>query len=459
MKNMTLKKIANACHGKLVGGLEDVEVKSVVTDSRLVEKGGLFLAVKGERVDGHKFIPQVMQAGAVAVVCEEKPEDAAIPHILVENVLLALQDIAAFYRKGLDIPIIGITGSVGKTSTKEFVASVLEQKYKTLKTEGNFNNEIGVPLTLLKIREEHEVAVVEMGINHFGEMRRLGRMVRPNMMLFTNIGDSHIEFLGSRDGILKAKTEVFEEMDEHSVVILNGEDDKLNTIESVHDKKPIRYGMSSTSDVYASDILSKGLSGSQSVLHTIAGCIQVHVPLPGIHMVYNALAATAVGLQLGLSLEEIKLGIERISPTNGRSNIVWTRRNTIIDDCYNANPSSMYAALNLLMQAEGRKVAILGDMYELGENTAEMHASVGKYASDLAIDVVVCIGNFSYKIAEEVKKNSKIQVYYFEEKEEFMNRLFEIVKVDDSVLIKASHAMGFTQIVDCLQQVKEDSVS
>ena len=452
MKGMTLGKIAEACGGHLMGGNPDLEVQGVVSDSRQVEKDYLFLAIKGERVDGHDFIPQVMEKGAAAAVCEKAPADPSTPCILVGSVLQALQDMAAYYRRQLSIPVVGITGSVGKTSTKEFVASVLAQKYRVLKTEGNFNNEIGVPLTLLRIRQEHEAAVVEMGINHFGEMKRLGHMAKPDIMLYTNIGECHLEFLGTREGILKAKTEVFSEMDETSAVVVNGEDDQLITIKEVHGKAPIRFGLHPGFDVWGDDIRNKGLFGSEVRIHTRMGDFEVQVPLPGQHMVMNALAATAVGLQLGLTTEQIRDGIGKVTSTTGRSNIIKTDRYTLIDDCYNANPVSMCAAIDLLMQAEGRKVAVLGDMFELGENAEAMHAKVGTYAADAGVDVLICGGSLCANMAKAAEEAGKgTLVVYCLDTDEVLKNVKLYLGDGDTVLVKASHGMAFQKIVDELK--------
>ncbi len=454
MRNLTLEKITGACQGILYGNHEKEEITGVVTDSRQVVPGNLFLAIKGERVDGHQFIPQVFEAGAAAVVCEVAPKNPAGPYILVQNVLKALQDIAAYYRSTLDIPIIGITGSVGKTSTKEYIASVLSQKFCVLKTEGNFNNEIGVPLTLLKIREEHEVAVVEMGINHFGEMKRLGRMAKPNYMVYTNIGDCHLEFLGDRRGVLKAKTEVFEELSDPAVVLVNGDDENLATVQDVRGKEPIRFGLRASNSIYADHIVGKGLFGSDATIHTPQGTLKASIPLPGEHMVRNALAATAVGLELGESLKEITKGIASVKPTGGRSRVIQAKNYCVIDDCYNANPVSTEAAIDLLILAQGRKVAILGDMFELGDTAKQMHARVGHYAALKDLDLLICVGELSKemaKAAEEVtaekNHNSSTKVLYYAQRDLLMQDLHNLIAKNDTILVKASHGMQFDAIV------------
>lgn len=455
MKNMTLKNIAAACGGRLIGGGEDRKIAGAVMDSRQIEKDFLFFAIKGERVDGHRFIPQVMERGAACAVCEKAPEEKAGPYILVEDVQKAMQDIAAFYRSGLSIPVVGITGSVGKTSTKEFIAAVLAQKYRVLKTQGNYNNELGVPLTLLRIGEEHEAAVIEMGINHFGEMRRLSRMAAPDIVVMTNIGDCHLEALGSREGILKAKSEIFEFSKENGTVIVNGDDDMLRTIREVHRKAPVTFGKNENNNCYAKNICSKGLFGTQMELHTPTGEFRAEIPLPGEHMVYNALAAAAVGEALGLSAEEIKAGIAAVKPTAGRSNLVRCGDKVILDDCYNANPVSMCAAIDLLTQADTRKVAILGDMFELGEDAEKLHGDVGSYAAKRGVDVIICVGKLSENMAGEAKKDAsgKCMVYYYPEKAQMLQKLRELIKPGDTVLVKASHGMGFAEVVEKLKEI------
>lgn len=457
MKNMTLKNIAASCGGRLFGGKEELEIAGAVMDSRQIEKDFLFFAIPGERVDGHQFIPQVMEKGAACVVCEKAPKEPAGSYILVEDVKKAMQDIAAFYRSGLSIPVVGITGSVGKTSAKEFIAGVLAEKYNVLKTQGNYNNELGVPLTLLRIREGHEVAVIEMGINHFGEMHRLSRMAAPNIVVLTNIGDCHLEALGSREGILKAKSEIFDFLQENGTVILNGDDDMLSTLKEINKKAPVTFGKNKNNICYTTNIRSKGLLGTEAQIHMRSGSFLAEIPLPGEHMVYNALAAAAVGEVLGLSLEEMKTGIAAVKPMAGRSNLISCSDKVIIDDCYNANPVSMCAALDLLAQADTRKVAILGDMFELGENAAKLHGDVGRYAAELLIDEVICVGELSEHMAKEAEavNNRKSNACYYLKKETLLQELYRLIKPQDTVLVKASHGMGFEEVVEKLREKRE----
>ena len=461
MKNMTLENIEKACGGRYIGteAEKKTEVLGVVIDSRQVESGYLFVAIPGEKVDGHKFIPDVFAKGAAAVLSEQQLEDPAGPYILVESTTKALRDLAEYYRKSLDIKVVGITGSVGKTSTKEMIASVLSEKYRVLKTEGNYNNEIGLPLTIFKIRAEHEVAVLEMGISEFGEMHRLATMANPDICVITNIGLCHLENLKTRDGILKAKTESFAHLKKDGIAILNGDDDKLSTVRQVGDKEAVFYGMEEKMEyredakksVYATGVENLGLYGMQARIHTPEGERDVRIPIPGEHNVYNALAATAVGLSLGLSLDQISSGILKAKTIGGRTNLLNTGSMTVIDDCYNANPVSMKASIDVLATAEGRKIAVLGDMGELGENEKKLHYEVGEYLAKKEIDVLFCAGELSEEIAKAAQKESKTcEVYYFETRDALLEQLLPFLKKGDTVLVKASHFMEYPKIVKAL---------
>lgn len=464
MKNMTLTNIARACNGRLLypaensrNETEHAEAAGVVIDSRKAGENFIFVATKGERVDGHRFIPDVFAKGALGVVCEKEPESLPGPCIVVEDSFEALKQIGEFYRQQLPVKVVGITGSVGKTSTKEFVAAVLSMKYKVHKTLGNYNNEVGVPLTVLSMPEDTEVAVLEMGINHFGEMHNLSRIARPDICIMTNIGQCHLEFLGSREGILKAKSEMFDFMKEDGSVCINGDDDMLASIKEVKGKKPVTFGLSEQCRVYATDIKGKGLFGSEAVIHGNGESFAVQIPLPGEHMVYNALAAAAAGQLLGLTPEEIRDGIAAVESVSGRSHIVKLPDKVLIDDCYNANPVSMEAAIDLLLQADGRRVAVMGDMFELGEQEKEMHARVGKYAADKGVECIICAGKLARCIYEgaretagERKDGPAAEIFYFEDRESLLEGINQILKPGDTILIKASHGMGFEKVVEQL---------
>ncbi len=469
MPNMTLKNIAGACEGTYIGAkeLEDKIICGAVIDSRLVEEDYLFIPIKGERVDGHKFIPQVFEKGACCVLSEVELENPAGPYIRVESSEAALKRIAAFYRQSLPIKVVGITGSVGKTSTKEMIASVVSQKYSVHKTAGNFNNEIGLPLTVFGIRKEHEVAILEMGISDFNEMHRLSTVANPDICVITNIGLCHLENLGTRDGILQAKTECFEHMREGGLAILNGDDDKLSTKKTVNGRETVFYGIGAEPQVdavgvcmakkriYATNVANLGFEGMSAVIHTPQGDFEAHITIPGEHNVYNALAATAVGLELGLSLEEIQKGIAEAKTIAGRTNLIKANGYNVIDDCYNANPVSMEAALDVLSHAKGRTIAVLGDMGELGEDEKALHFGVGKCVAEKKIHTLFCAGTLAaeYKAGVEavpVEELEKCQVFYFENRDDMIETLLSYVKEGDNILIKASHFMDFPKVVEAL---------
>lgn len=454
MKNMTLANITKACNGRYYGNDEDLNktITGVEKDSRLIEKGFLYLPFVGNVVDGHDFIPQIFEKGALCTLSEKELENPAGPYILVESVADALKSIAEYYREQLDTTIIGITGSVGKTSTKEIIASVLEEKYSVLKTDGNYNNEIGMPLTILRIRSEHQVAVVEMGISDFGEMHRLSKVAKPDICVITNIGTCHLENLGDRDGVLKAKSEIFDYIRENGKIILNGDDDKLSGIADVKGIKPVFFGIDTDRKAKALKIEGIGLEGTKVEISYEDSVFETVIPIPGFHMVLNALAATCIGRELGLSFEEIDRGIRNLKAVGGRNNIIKNNGMIIIDDCYNANPMSMKASINVLKEAIGRKVAILGDMFELGANEIELHREVGAYAAFNEIDVIICVGKLSKNMAEAAEKENKgnVNVLYFETKEALENELSVILKKGDNILIKASNGMKFKTLVEKL---------
>ena len=458
MKNMTLRQMAAACGGALheAAGAADREVSALVTDSRKAGEGCVFAAIRGARADGHDFIPDVFAKGALGVICEEEPADAAGSYILVPSTGQALKDIAEAYLATLHIPVVGITGSVGKTSTKEMIASVLAQKYKVGKTQGNFNNELGLPLTIFSLPDDAQIAVLEMGISDFGEMHRLAKIARPDICVITNIGQCHLEFLGTRDGILKAKTEIFDFLKPDGRIILNGNDDKLAGIREAKGIKPLFFGIPGQGGaelgVWAEDIEDLGLAGTACRICWDGGSIAVKIPVPGLHIVMNALAAAAVGFAAGLSPEQIRDGIAALVPVRGRFRILRTGRYTLIDDCYNANPVSMKASLQALSGADGRKVAVLGDMGELGTDEVQLHEETGTFAGDCGLSLLVTIGPLSVSIGQKaVEKDPGLAHVHFSTVDEFLKQAGELIREGDTVLVKASHFMGFDRIVEELQ--------
>lgn len=452
MKNMTLEHIVQAVNGQLYlpenMTCAQQTAKGVVIDNRQVEKDFIFIAIKGARVDGHTFIPDAFRKGAMAVIAEQKPEPLQGACILVKDTQQALKELAKYYREQMDAYVIGIVGSVGKTSTKEMVASVLSQHFSVLKTQGNFNNEIGLPLTLLRVREEHEVAVVEMGISDFGEMHRLGEMAKPDMVILTNIGLCHLEKLGDRDGVLKAKTEVLSHLQKDAVVLLNGDDDKLCAADTKGFATHF-FGLG-RQEYHATELKSEW----QSVSALLIGpkwSQRVTIAISGQHNVYNALAAMAAGECLGMTQQEIVKGVEAAATIDGRNHFIEKNDITVIDDCYNANPISMRASLEVLSHAKGRKIAVLGDMGELGENEASLHYQVGCDVADYDIDCLFTLGELSKHIAAATsEKQGTTEVFSFDNREAMLQELKKYIKKGDTVLVKASHFMNFQEIVKSL---------
>lgn len=448
---MTLANITKACNGTYYGpeAFLDKEISGVEKDSRLIEEGMLYLPFVGNVVDGHDFIPQVFEKGALCSLSEKVLDNTVGPYILVESVGVALKDIAEYYRSTLSAKIIGITGSVGKTSTKEIIASVLSEKFSVLKTEGNYNNEIGMPLTILKLREEHQVGVIEMGISDFGEMHRLSKVSRPDIGVITNIGTCHLENLGDRDGVFKAKTEMFEFVSKDGKIILNGDDDKLLNVSNVGEIIPQFFGTGDSCDCKAIHYASLGLKGTALTIDYKGHRFDTVIPVPGHHMIYNALAATCVGQSLGMGFEEIDAGIRKLKTIGGRNNIIQTDKYIIIDDCYNANPMSMKASIDVLALAKGRKVAVLGDMFELGSDEKQLHREVGIYAGESNIDKLICIGSLAENIFDgALSVNSSMEVVHYNTKEDFFENVNIDIKDGDNILIKASNGMKFKTLVE-----------
>ena len=448
MKNFTLAEIAAACGGTYVGdeAMKNTAITSVERDSRAIKNGSLFLAIKGGRVDGHDFIEKCYDSGAVCAICEKAPENPTKPYILVDSTLTAVKQIAKAYRDKFDIPVVGVSGSVGKTSTKEMLYAVLSQKYKTHKTQGNLNNELGVPLTILSMPEDTEAAVIEMGISDFGEMTRLSMVAQPTICVLTIIGCCHLENLGDRDGVLKAKTEMFKFAREGADYVLNGDDDKLSTVTEVGGKKPVFFGLDKKNEYYAEDIENNGEGGVSCKLCFGDTKLDVTIPAIGSYMVSNALAAVAVGKLLGLSDGELKNGVEAYKTVGSRANVINTGKIRIIDDCYNANPTSVKASLETLVNFKGRTVAVIGDMKELGTDELALHFDTGAYAKQIGVDVVLSAG----PLAKELARGADGK--WFETKEELISALPGIIKDGDTVLVKASHSMQFEKIVEFLSR-------
>ena len=430
---------------KAIAGGASAAVTSVSTDSRKAGEGALFIPLTGERFDGHDYIDKALALGAAGCLCARTPA-AFLPdkfYIAVPDTRLALKALASWYRGQFNIPVVQITGSVGKTTTKEMIASVVSQRYRTLKTAENFNNDIGTPLTLLGLDDTYEAAVIETGMDHFGEIRYLGEMVRPHIAVITNIGDAHIEFLGSREGILKAKSEIFENLDADGVAILNGDDALLDTV--ALPQRIVRCGESAHADVRVSALRDRGIDGIACTVTTERAEYQLNIPAPGRHMIYAASLAVAVGEELGLSVPEIERGVALYEPAGSRMRVhrlSGDRR--LLDDCYNANPQSMSAALRVLAASEGKKIAVLGDMKELGELTESAHRAMGELCALLGIDRVIAVGEYARGIADAAHESAE----WYPDAESAVDAVRAAFTEGSVLLCKASHSMHLEKIVE-----------
>jgi len=454
MESISVREIEAVTGGVWWNPREDAPpVADVSTDSREISEGCLFVPLPGEKYDGHRFIGAALEAGAAGAVCAKLPADLRPDkfYIKVDDTRLALKAIATAYRRRFQIPFVQITGSVGKTTTKEMIAAVLSARYRTLKTQENFNNDIGVPKTLFRLTKEHQAAVVETGMNHFGEIRYLGEMVCPDVAVITNIGDAHIEFLGSREGILQAKSEIFENLKPGGLVVLNGDDALLDTLDPPFEV--LRCGKSEHSNVRILDIEDRGVEGIVCDVKTARTTYHLTVPAPGEHMAYCASIAAAIGERLGLTEEEIVRGVSSYEPSGSRMRLVrLSGQRTILDDCYNASPQSVTAALEILAKTDcDCKLAVLGDMGELGDLTEQAHYNMGALAAMLGIDQIFAIGEKASKIAEGAE-NSGGQVWHYATKEEALPVLQKSFGENAAMLVKASHAMCFEWLVQELSR-------
>ncbi len=445
MKKLSLKDVARFCGSSTT---LDGEINKISTDSRDIDENTLFIALVGERFDAHDFIGDVLEKGAKAVVCSKNlGDDERI--IYVENTGKALLDIAHGYRKLFNIPFIGLTGSVGKTTSKGMIYSVVKKGFDTHRTAGNLNNEIGVPKTLFALEEHHEAAVIEMGMNHFEEISRLSLTVEPSIAVITNVGTAHIENLGSREGILKAKLEILDGMKKGSTLIINGDNDMLATVEN-EDYNILRFGIDADNLYMRAEDIKSDEKGS--IFTALCGDekASVFVPAVGIHNVYNALCAMCVGKQLGFTLEKAAQGVADFESEGMRQKITKINGITFVEDCYNANPDSMKASLEALKTLNvKRSFAVLGDMLELGDFSEKAHRNVGKVAVETGCDFVLTYGECAKLISDEAKLNG-VFAENFDDKEKIAEFLFENLSSDDAVLFKGSRGMKMEDIFNSL---------
>ena len=448
MTPCTAREICAAVGGTL---LQDsgAPVTGVTTDSRAVQPGQLFIPLVGERFDGHAYISKALDGGAAGCLTAREPE-TLLPgklYIQVADTRLALKALASWYRDKFDLPVVQVTGSAGKTTTKEMIASVLSQRYNTLRTEGNFNNDIGAPLTLLRLMPEHQAAVIETGMNHFGEIRYLGEMVRPDIAVITNVGDAHIENLGNtRQGILRAKCEIFENLTPEGIAVLNGDDELLNTV--TLPRTILRCGVGDGCGVRVTDIDDRGLEGVACTVTIEGEHYRLTTSAPGRYMIYPMAMAAAIGRRLGLTREEIAAGVAAYTTVGSRMHLIHLPgERLVIDDCYNANPQSMAEGLRMLAASPARhRVAVLGDMGELGQLTAQAHRDMGALTRRLGL-TAVAVGEKMHALTE-----TDPQAQWFATVEEAMPAIRQLFTPGTAVLVKASHAMHFESIVKELEK-------
>ena len=461
MEPMTIREILAVTGGRMLGEFDNLDrpVSRVETDSRTLHPGSLFIPLAGERFDGHAYINAALEGGAAGCFTQRERE-SYLPgkfYIKVPNTSRALRDLAKHYRKKYNIPVVAITGSVGKTTTKDMVAAVLGEKYRVLKTEGNLNNDIGVPMTLLRLNREHQIAVLELGMNHAGEIDYLSDLVEPDLALITNIGDSHIEFFGSREKILEAKSEIFHHAKPDCVAILNGDDPLLRTLAPLP-FPTVWCGAGADNDYRATEIRSDGGSHMFCRARTPRLECEVEIPALGEHMVYPTLMALAVGEHFGLTQEEMVRGVRHFAPTKMRMTILHRGEDiTILNDTYNANPQSMRAAVEVLSSSRSPyKVAVLGDMFELGPLAPALHAGVGEYLGKAGVDCLVAVGELARHIGDAAQKSGVPECYYCRSKEEAKPVLAKVLRPHATILVKASRGMAFEELVDYLKSVTSE---
>lgn len=453
MREITIAKVLEVTNGELLSGdLNDI-LGPIVKDSREIKKGDTYLGIKGERYDGNAFYEDAIENGAKTcildnIISEKVYENVNI--IKVDNSIEALQKLAEYKRSLYNIDVISITGSVGKTSTKDIVANVVSQEYKTLKTPANLNGQIGLPLTVMKL-DNHEKLVIEMGMNAKGQLSKLTKIVKPNIAIITNIGTSHIGILGSRENILLAKLEMLEELDDKGIVIVNNDNDILNKWASENKGKYniITYGIENKSDYTAKNI-EYFENMSKFIVESSNNEEEYVVPVGGKHFVYNALCAIIVGDTLKIPIEKIKKGIKEFELTKRRMEIMHGKHNsTIINDCYNANYDSMKAAIEYISKIKKRKIAVLGDMLELGEFSQKLHEKIGEEVYKNKIDILITVGKEAKNIAEQARKcgMDEESIYITYKNSDAVDILDNIMK-DDIILVKASNGMNFNEIVD-----------
>jgi len=447
--NLTIQEIIKAVNGQMIHDAEVSVITSVCTDTRKITPGALFVPLAGENVDGHDYILSAGESGAVCALTERADIPSDIPLILVNSTRRALMELAGYYRRIHNIKVVAITGSAGKTTTKDMIYHVLARKYKTKKTLGNFNNDIGLPLSIFQLEPDDEMLVLEMGMNHAMEIHELSKIGAPDVAVITHIGDAHIENFENREGILHAKLEIVDGLNPNGTVILNGDDPLLIGPIAAAKTKPFKVQFPGSENIISSEPLGGLLSGSVCRFSWQGQEINLTVPLPGAHMVMNALLAVAVGVELGVSPIEISQGFDDFIPSSGRLSVETIGDMVIINDAYNANPASMMESIKILCSQPARNVAILGDMNELGHVSQARHTEIGAFTAEMGIDMLIAIGPQSHYIYEGFPDKGKVQ--YYHTVDEFLPTVKKSLQPGDTVLVKASRGMKFERIIDALK--------
>jgi len=463
VETITLSQLIQAVGGELVGEFDNLEapILGVDTDSRTIRSGSLFIPLVGDRFDGHAFLESALSQGAAGCVTARDPVNPRPDrfYVRVEDTEKALGALASWYKTLFPIPFLAVTGSVGKTTTKDMLAAVLGVKYRVLKTAGNHNNNVGLPLTLLELNRDHQICVLEMGMDKFGEIDYLAGLVKPDVGIITNIGDAHIERLGSRENIFKAKSELIPHVKKDGLLILNGDDEFLAAYRGKTPVPAVFYGKGEGLEYQAQVTGGDGTSHIHCRMRTPHMDRDIKIPALGSHMVYPSLIAAVVGERFGLTPDEIEEGISRFVPTRMRMNLLCRKDHiTILDDTYNANPQSMRAAIQVLADSQGSyKAAVLGDMFELGPFAPALHTGVGECLGKAGIDCLVAVGDLAAQIAEGAKNSGVQEVYHCRTKEQAKPILEKLVRPDSVYLLKASRGMKMEELSAYLMELTQEA--
>lgn len=447
---MLIKEIIEATNGELLSGHLDDDITGFTQDTRKIEQGDMYIPLVGENNDGHNYIRHAFINGASSILTSQKVNYPDKNVIYVKDTMQAMADMATYLRTHRNVKVVGITGSVGKTSTKDMIYSVVSTKYKTLKTLGNYNNHIGLPLTILRYQDE-EVMILEMGMNHLGEIEHLTHIAQPDIAAITNVGTAHIGELGSRENILKAKMEIVKGLRDNGTLVINDDNDMLHTVSANH-YSLVRIGQNDGCDLKAINVDLR-LEESYFDIDYQGKLYHIHVPVSGEHFVYNALIAIAIGLTLNIEMELCIQGVENFELTKNRMDIIELKDHVkIIDGTYNANLDSMKSSLDVLSHYKKRKIAVLADMLELGEYEKQLHEEVGNYVVEKNIDELLCVGEASSYIVRKAQSLGLTHAYHFRNNEDLIEYLDELIEPEDVLLIKGSHGMHLKEVVEHLKE-------